>query len=300
MTEKTILYPKSKLIGRSSGIIRTLIWVNNRITETCLHSEFQTAAPHPTHHLLFVNTIDKSLIVNNLILMKINSLSFKRKPGETIPLEIHPTDIGSDTAIINFPGRTGAISGYNEKHAVRAEFFKGETGASVVRTVGPHDVDGESYHEASVNHVEATITYVLQNAVELFGQKIQNLILVGHSNGGFGIIENAHKFKEVSQLVLTAPAGKEGKDQVIKALARFTGNLALITGSEDPECSPEQLIEFRIAAHKAQTKSTVIDGGDHDFRGSENGKRFAAVLNYALDQENHPLDVHAEKAPELY
>lgn len=229
------------------------------------------------------------------------TVEFNRPAPEgevSIPLEIHTAE--SDTVIINVPGRTGAISGYNDKHARRADYMQRQTGAAVVRTVGPHDVDGESYHESSVNHVEAVINYVLQNAVELFGQKVRNLILVGHSNGGFGIIENAHKHEEVSQIVLTAPAGREGLEQAKEALGKFTGSVTLIAGSEDPECPPEQLMALQIAAEKARVKTSVIEGGGHDFLGTENGKRFCAVLDYAQDDQNRPLDFHAASADELY
>ena len=102
-----------------------------------------------------------------------------QKPLE-IEVGIHPYSNG--IIVVNYPGITGDIDGYNNKYGQQADFVQEKGIGTVVRMGNPSFAE-LPYPEGMIDNFRFVLDYCLANGSELSGKQDPTLYLMGFSAG---------------------------------------------------------------------------------------------------------------------
>src|SRR3989338_718803 len=190
------------------------------------------------------------------------------------PLElevaIHPHSNG--VIVINYPGITGDIDGYNNKYGQQADFVQ-ERGIGTVVRMGNPFYDELPYPQGMIDNLRYVIEHCLSHGKELSGKAKPTLYLMGFSAGSSSIAVVAGDYSPVEKILLMAPAGDAGMEAVERGLAKFEGEVYVAVGDRDEVVGSEAgQIFYNLATAAKVRKLVIVPNCDHQFRGETNGK----------------------------
>ena len=99
------------------------------------------------------------------------------------------------------------------------------------------------------------------------------IYLMGVSAGASAIASVAHEFTEVRKVLLIAPSGDAGSENMREGLKKYTGELYIVVGEHDgivPIEFTRYLIELARQARKKE--HVVVPDCAHQFLGTKNGR----------------------------
>src|SRR3989338_2886330 len=154
------------------------------------------------------------------------------------PLElevaIHPYKNG--IIVVNYPGITGDIDGYNNKYGQQADFIQ-EIG-TVVRMGNPY-FEQLPYPKGMIDNFRFVLDHCLSHGKELSGKIDPTLYLMGFSAGSSVIAGVAGDYSEVEKILLMAPSGDAGQETVERGLAKFREEVYISVGDKDEVVGPK-------------------------------------------------------------
>ncbi len=192
------------------------------------------------------------------------------KKSLELEVAIHPYSNG--IIVVNYPGITGDIDGYNNKYGKQADFVQEKGIGTVVRMGNPY-FDELSYPEGMIDNFRFVLDHCLANGAELSEKQNPTLYLMGFSAGASTIAAVAGDYSAVKKILLMAPSGDAGKEEVEKGLGKFTGEVYITVGDKDEVVGPQAGQTFYDLATAAKVrKLEVIPNCNHQFFGEVNGK----------------------------
>ncbi len=201
-----------------------------------------------------------------------------------LEVSIHPYSNG--TIVVNYPGITGDIDGYNNKYGQQADFVQ-EKGIGTVVRMGNQYFDELPYPEGMIDNFRFVLDYCLANGAELSGKQDPKLYLMGFSAGASTIAAVAGDYSSVEKISLMAPSGDAGQDVIEKGLGKFTGEVYITVGDRDEIVGPQAGQIFYDIAHSARLrKLKIIPNCNHQFFGEVNGKIMSKVPLWAFASDN--------------
>jgi len=194
----------------------------------------------------------------------------KGKCNLQLELAIHSHQNG--VIVVNYPGITGTIDGYNNKYGQLADLVQ-EKGIGTVVRMGNEYFEGMLYPESMIDNFKCVLDYCLKNSKDLSGKDKPTLYLMGFSAGASTIAAVVGDYSEVEKILLIAPSGDAGRTAVEKCLSRFKGEVYIAVGADDEVVGPEAGKTFYdLAAAAKIRKLEVVPDCDHQFRGEINGR----------------------------
>ena len=192
-----------------------------------------------------------------------------KRPLE-IEVAIHPYFNG--IIVVNYPGITGDIDGYNNKYGKQADFVQKKKIGTVVRMGNPY-FDELPYPEGMIDNFKFVLDHCLINGKELSGKQNPTLYLMGFSAGASTIAAVAGDYTKVKKILLMAPSGDAGQKAVEKGLRKFKGEVYIAVGDRDNMVGPQAgQIFYDFAIATKLKKLEIIPNCNHQFTGEVNGK----------------------------
>lgn len=194
----------------------------------------------------------------------------------------------TDKVVINYPGAGGTLEGYENKYLKLASLIQEHIGSVVL--MNNVRVPTSEYHTILRNNLEDVIDYSIANAVSLFGVSEPEIYLMGFSNGAGAVAAVAHKYPQVSKILLLAPAFGAGVEEVSKGLAEFKNEVYIAIGKNDINVGYKSGETFKgLAKNASLVKLEVIPDCDHQFRGETNSRILSKAPLWAfLDEKTFP------------
>lgn len=201
-------------------------------------------------------------------------ITLQRPIKGKMPLEIevavHPYSNG--VIVVNYPGITGNIDGYNNKYCQLADFLQ-ERGLGTVVRMGNELIEDLPYPKGMIDNFKYVVEHCLAHGEQLSGKQNPTLYLMGFSAGASTIAAVAGDYSEVDKILLMAPSGDAGQSAVEKGLGKFKGEVYVAVGARDEVVGPEAGKTFYDLATPAKVrKLVVIPNCDHQFKGEINGR----------------------------
>ena len=103
-----------------------------------------------------------------------------KREGLELEIKIHLHKNG--IVILNYPGITGTIDGYNNKYGQLADYLQEEKMGAIIR-IGNERYYNLPYPQGMIDNFKFLIEYVLANSKELSGVQTPQLYLMGFSAG---------------------------------------------------------------------------------------------------------------------
>lgn len=205
-------------------------------------------------------------------------MPFAPSKNGNIPLIVTYSD--SDTVVINYPGRGGDISGFNDKYGKVAAMVNKNHGHIVVQ-MGNRETAGD-YAESVAQDLRDVIDWVKENL------KPKSIYLAGASAGASAICEVAHEYKQVEAVLLIAPSkNAEGWENI----CNFDKPIFILEGGDDEIVSsfPKDLHNW-LRIKNQRCYRHVCEGANHQFHGKECGICYSAAYNWLLGNK-YTLDL---------
>lgn len=201
-----------------------------------------------------------------------------------IEVAIHPHLNG--IIVLNYPGITGTIDGYNNKYGQLADFIQ-EKGIGTVVRMGNEYFDNLPYPKGMIDNFKYVIEHCLTQGRQLSGSDNPKLYLMGFSAGSSTIAAIAGDYSEIEKILLVAPSGDAGQKAIESGLAKFTGEVYITVGDRDEMVGPEAGQTFYDLATAAKVRKLVIvPNCDHQFRGERNGRIMSKAPLWAFAGDN--------------
>ncbi len=210
--------------------------------------------------------------------------TIKGKSSLELEVAVHPLRNGR--IVINYPGITGDIDGYNNKYGRQADFVQ-KNGIGTVVRMGNLLFDELPYPEAMIDNFRFVVEHCLHHGIELSGKERPTLYLMGFSAGASTIAAVASDYPEVEKILLLAPSGDAGQRAVEKGLRKFTGEVYVAIGDRDENVGTQAgkvFYDLSIAARVR--KLVVVKDCDHQFRGERNGRIMSKAPLWAFAGDN--------------
>ncbi len=196
-----------------------------------------------------------------------------------IPIAVHRCT-GTSTIVINYPGYRGSIDGYEQKYVKLAEHLVGHGLGTVVRMANTHYQD-EEYKVTVQRDLCAVIDYVLAHA----GESDPDIYLIGTSAGGGAVAAIASRYPSVKKILLVAPSFDVARDDVVRCVERFTGEVSIVVGMVDDVTGVGPAAMIHAAAANASARNiALIPDCDHHFSGVTNGRILSQAPLWAFDE----------------
>ena len=144
------------------------------------------------------------------------------RAGIDLDISIHPHQNG--VIVLNYPGITGDIDGYNNKYGQLADFVQENEIGTVVR-MGNQYFSELPYPEGMIDNFRHVIDYTLKNSEELAGVRSPQLYLMGFSAGASTIAAVSGLYSEIDKILLMAPSGDAGMEPCKNGLQTFSGDI---------------------------------------------------------------------------
>ena len=200
-----------------------------------------------------------------------------------VQLAIHPNKSGR--IIINFPGVFGDIDGYSDKYKKLATHIQKSDLGAVVRAAGWDPSNGQ----LTDTQLLAAIEYARENAEEICGNDVPDIMLMGFSAGASSIAATASLYIEIPRILLYAPSGDIGEERVKQGLEYYRGEVYIVVGENDEVVGPEAgQIFYDLARMSPTRKLFLIPNCDHQFRGETNGRIMSQAPFYAFATGERP------------
>lgn len=197
-----------------------------------------------------------------------------RRPigGQSLQIEIAIHPYLNGIIILNYPGITGDIDGYNNKYGQLADFVREKRIGTVVRMGNPV-FEQLPYPQTMIDNFKYVVEYCLSHGKELSGNGNPTLYLMGFSAGASTVAAVSGDYPSVKKILLIAPSGDVGQNAVTRGLGNFRGEVYITVGQNDEIVGPGAGKTFYNLARTAKLrKLVVIPNCDHQFRGERNGK----------------------------
>ena len=189
-----------------------------------------------------------------------------------LELEVATHPLSNGVIVINYPGITRDIDGYNNKYGQQADFIQ-EKGIGTVVRMGNPFYDELPYPDGMIDNFKYVVEYCLSHGKELSGKAKPTLYLMGFSAGSSTIAAVAGDYSAVEKILLMAPSGDVGQEAVERGLAKFRGEVYIAVGDKDEIVGPEAGRTFYDLATAAKVRKLVIvPNCNHQFFGEANGK----------------------------
>lgn len=223
----------------------------------------------------------------------LNKMSFEKRYIERLlnnenklelEVAIHPYSNG--IIVVNYPGITGDINGFNNKYGQQADFVQ-EKGVGTVVRMGNEYFPNLPYPEGMIDNFKCVLDYCIFNGEELSGKQNPKLYLMGFSAGASTIAAVAGDYSAVEKILLMAPSGDAEQDVIEKGLGKFTGEVYIVIGENDKLVGMEAGQMFYDLATTAKIrKLKIIPNCDHQFRGEINSKIMSKAPLWAFAGDN--------------
>jgi hypothetical protein len=201
------------------------------------------------------------------------------------PLEVVIHSNKSGVIIINYPGFGGHIDGYMEKHQKIANMLSEKNIGAVVR-IANNVYRGTDYKKTLLDDLRFITNYTLENSEEICGKQDPIIYMIGTSAGGSAVAVVAPEFSQVQRILLIAPSGDAGMENVEQGLKEYEGEIYIAIGLEDEVVGWKNASWYLEKAIRAKKKEMeLIPNCDHHFAGIENGKILAKASLWAFDGE---------------
>lgn len=198
----------------------------------------------------------------------------------TSELEVAVHRAKSDAIVINYPGITGDIDGYEHKYAKVADFIVEKGIGAVVRS-GNQDTD--LYPDGMIGNLQTMIDYAIKNSYDIAGCGNPKVYLMGFSAGASAVAVVAPLFLEVEKILLVAPAGDAGVARCQTALSLYTKEGYVAVGENDEVVGARAgKVFYDMLEGVSKRELTVIPNCDHQFRGRDNGKVMSLLPVWAF------------------
>jgi len=187
-----------------------------------------------------------------------------------LEIAIHPFQNGK--IIVNYPGITGDIDGYNNKYGQMADFMQ-EKGLGTVIRMGNQYYEELPYPDSMINNFRFLLDYSSRNGEELSGLNNPELYLMGFSAGASTVAGVAIEYPLVKKILLMAPSGDAGKNLVESSLSKFEGEVYIAIGDRDEVVGTGAgKVFYDLATSAKKRELVIIPDCDHQFKGEINGK----------------------------
>jgi len=207
-----------------------------------------------------------------------------QRRGLELELAIHPLSNG--VIVVNYPGITGDIDGYNHKYSQQADFIQ-EKGIGTVVRMGNPIYAKLPYPQGMIDNFRYVIDHCLSHGEELSGKAKPTLYLMGFSAGASTIAAVAGDYPAIEKILLMAPSGDAGKEAVDLSLDKFRGEVYITVGDKDEIVGPEAgQIFYDLAASAKIRKLVIVPNCDHQFRGEINGRIMSKAPLWAFAGDN--------------
>lgn len=209
--------------------------------------------------------------------------TFQVEGGHVVPVQlaIHPNQ--SRRIIVNVPGVFGDIDGYADKYKKLATHVQSEDLAAVVRTAG------WMADSSPDTPLRAALQYSRDHAWEIAGDTEPEVMLMGFSAGASAIASTAHLYPEVTKILLLAPSGDMGEQEVRQGLREFGGEVYVVIGDQDEIVGPQAgPLFYEMATGASFRDLSVIPDCGHQFKGETNGRIMSQAPFYAFAAGEKP------------
>lgn len=192
------------------------------------------------------------------------------KQSLELEVAIHPYSNG--VIVVNYPGITGDIDGYNNKYGQLADFVQ-EKGIGAVVRMANKFFDQLPYPKVMIDNFKYVIDYCLAYGKQLSGRQNPTLYLMGFSAGASTIAAVAGYYPAVKKILLIAPSGDVDRSTVKSGLGKFRGEVYVTVGANDEIVgSKAGKIFYDLATAAKVRKLVIVPNCDHQFRGERNGR----------------------------
>ncbi len=184
----------------------------------------------------------------------------------------------SGRIIINCPGIGGTRDGYNNKYKNLASHMQKNNLGAVIR------LSGGGFHGFRVDTMlRAGLEYALNNSKKICGVSDPEILLSGYSMGASAVAADAWLYKQVSRILLLAPAGNMPEKLLKQGLNNFTGEAYIVQGENDAMVGPDAGKKFQgELVNASSVELFMIPNCDHQFRTEKNGRIMSEAPYYAF------------------
>ena len=237
--------------------------------------------------------------------------STERGPNDRVPYEIpitaYPTASGK--LLINSPGSGELKDGRHDRWDSMARHLQGLGIATMVTYNAPrpdfevqlewepYSFKGASWNQLLVESLCHVIDWSLERAPELCGADSPEVYLAGFSSGGSAVGAVAFNYPEVKR-ILTLSAYDSVGDWFYEGISRFTGEIYMAFGSDDPMagflCQIVGMGQLRASSFEARQAPNC----NHRFSGAANSQALVKAFYWAFNGDDSFPDPTG--APQLY
>jgi hypothetical protein len=224
-----------------------------------------------------------------------------------IPVSAYPT--GSGKLLVNSPGSGELKDGRYGRWDTLARHMQ-ELGLATMVTYNaprpdfevqlewePYSYKGASWNQLLLESLCHTIDWALERSEELCGSASPDLYLAGFSSGGSAVGAVAFNYTEVKRVLMLSAYDSVG-DWFYEGISRFTGDIYMAFGSEDPVARfLSQIVGMgRLAASSFQARQ--VPNCNHRFSGAANSQALVKAFYWALGHDDSFPDPTG--VPKLY
>ena len=161
----------------------------------------------------------------------------------------------------------------------------------------PYSYRGASWNRILIESLCHVADWSLARGVELCGASSPDICMAGFSSGGSAVGAVAWRYPQARQALLLSTYDSVG-DPFYEGIARFTGDIYMGYGSQDP---PAGMLAYIVSVGPLAARSLTgrpVPGGDHRFSGADNSRALVKAFYWALGYDDgFPA---LEGAPVLY
>ena len=215
--------------------------------------------------------------------------------GSNVPYEIPVTayPVPCGTVIVNSPGSGELKDGRHNRWVTMGRHLQGQNLAAFVTynvprpdfghqlPWEPYSYRGASWNRILIESLAHVVDYALERSQDLCGSSSPAIYLSGFSSGGSAVGAVGFRYPEVKRLLLLSTYDSVG-DYFYSGISRFTGNIYLAYGSDDPMAGfLAYLMRFGPMAAESLHIREVPDC-DHRFSGATNSRVLSKAFLWAF------------------
>jgi hypothetical protein len=219
----------------------------------------------------------------------------QNEEDETVEIAVPATVFFSNAGkiLVNSPGLGCPKEGENGKFTEIADLLQKLEVASVIlyhSSLSDFAFKKVSMEALLMDNLRAVLNYALKESQMICGLKKPVVYAAGHSAGASTTAAVAPEYSCVAKMLLIAPSVDIHPTLVKRSLARFKGEINVISGDRDYVISPEAVQSFGKWATKAKfTRIATVPNCDHDFSGEANRHLLGKAYLWAFDEHTLSL-----------
>ena len=235
----------------------------------------------------------------------------ERAPNDRVPYEIpvsaYPTDSG--VLVVNSPGSGELKDGRHQRWDAMARHLQELGVGSMVTYNAPrpdfevqleweaYSYKGASWNQLLLESLCHVVDWSLERAQELCGSESPDVYLAGFSSGGSAVGAVAFNYTEIKRVLMLSAYDSVG-DWFYEGISRFTGDIYMAYGSEDPVarllCQVVGMGPLRASSFQARE----VPECNHRFSGAANSQALTKAFYWAFRGDDSFPDPAG--APPLY